>query len=446
MEKKKKVADISRPKRSLREEKIIPKKVFPKRVEKEVEKKLEEIDRQVEQFEKEEKKRFEAEESKKSKKKKNVSGKKVAIWSACVAAVAVSAYLAVAVLPKAEIRITTKKSEWNYIDSVSAEKSVSQVSADSNKIPAELFSLTKNFSFSFPATGNGNVQIKATGKIIIYNDYSSSQQTLIATTRFKTPDGKIFRLNEKTVVPGKTGAVPGKIEAFVTADKAGESYNIGSVGRFTIPGFDGTDKANKFYAESIEPMKGGFIGVRAHPTDADIKQAKEKSYSDLKDYVDSLLISQIPEGFKIIEGARQFAVVKEEAGQEVDEKGNFTFFAEGKSSIIGFKEKDATDLMELFARKELGDDFRIFSGTMEYGAGRADFKAGTISFALDFKGVFERPINAEELRTKSLSMSEQEIKNFISSFNNIEKAKVLLKPFWVRSVPSNPDRVKVTAE
>jgi hypothetical protein len=443
MEKKKKMADISRPKRSLKEEKIIPKKVFPKKVEKEVEKKMEEIDRQVEQFEREEKKRFEAEGAKKTKKKKNVSGKKIATWSACVAAVAVLAYLAVVVFPKAEIMITTKKSEWNYIDSVSADKSVSQVSADSNKIPAELFSLTKNFSFSFPATGNGNVQIKATGKIIIYNNYGSSPQTLIATTRFKTPDGKIFRLNEKTVVPGKTSAGSGKIEASVTADKAGENYNIGPVGRFTIPGFDGTDKANKFYAESVESMKGGFIGVRAYPTEADIKQAKEKSYSDLKDYVDSLLISQIPEGFKIIEGARQFLMIKEEAGQEVDEKGNFAFFAEGKSSIIGFKEKDATGLMELFARKELGDDFRVSAGVMEYGAGRADFKAGTISFALDFKGVFERPVNVEELKTKSLSMSEQEIKSFISSFDNIEKAKVLLSPFWVRSVPSNPDRVRV---
>jgi hypothetical protein len=306
--------------------------------------------------------------------------------------------------------------------------------------------LTKNFSFSFPATGNGSVQTKAIGKIIIYNDYSSVQQTLIATTRFKTPDGKIFRLNERTVVPGKTGAAPGKIEASVTADKAGESYNIGPVGRFTIPGFDGTDKANKFYAESIEPMKGGFIGVKAYPTEADIKQAKEKSYSDLRDYVDSLLISQIPEGFKIIEGARQFSMIKEEAGQEVDEKGNFTFFAEGKSSIIGFKEKDALGLMELLAGKELGGDFRISSSSAEYGAGRADFKAGTISFALDFKGIFERPVDFGDLRAKSLSLSEGEIKNLILSFDNIEKATVLLSPFWVRTVPSNPEKVEITAQ
>ena len=455
MEKKKKVADISRPRRSpaktspSKAEKIIPKKAVSKKMEKEVEKKLEEIDRQVEQIEKEEKKRFDAEDRKKTR-KKDGRGKRIAVFSGIIAGLAVLGYLAAVVMPRAEIKITTKKSEWNFVDSVVADKSVSQFSADSHKIPAELFSLTKNFSFSFPATGNGNVQTKATGRITIYNAYSSSPQTLVATTRFETPDGKIFRLNERVTVPGATVSggkiTPSKIEVSVTADKAGEEYNIGPVGRFTVPGFKGSDKYQGFYAESFKPMKGGFVGVRAHPTEDDIKQAKKKSYSDLKDYIDSLLISQMPEGFKIIDGARQFSITKEEASQEVDEKGNFTYFVEGKSSIIGFKEGDAVGLMEALGKNELGEDFSVFSANAEYGAGRADFNAGTISFALDFKGIFEKPVDAEELRMKSLSLSEKEIKSLISSYGNIEKATVLLKPFWVRSVPKNPGRVEIEAQ
>jgi tetrahydromethanopterin S-methyltransferase subunit G len=445
MEKKKKFADISRPKNIKKAEKIIPKKAVSKKVEREIEKKLEEIDRQVEKFEKDEKKRFEAEETKKVR-RKDGRGKRILIWAGAAVTVALFCWLAASVLPKAEIIITTKKSEWKSVDSIIADKSISQISADSFKIPAEVFSLTKNFSFSFPATGDGSVQTKATGKITIYNNYSSGSQTLVATTRFEAPDGKIFRLNERTVVPGKTGSVPGEIEALVTADKAGEEYNIGPVGRFTIPGFKSTDKYQGFYAESFEPMKGGFVGVRPHPTENDISLAKTKSYADLKDYIDSLLISQMPEGFKIIEGSRQFSAVKEEASQEVDEKGNFSFFVEGKSSIIGFKEEDAISLMEELGKKELGSDFRIFSFEAEYGAGRSDFNAGTLSFALDFKGVFERPVNAEELKKKSLSMSENEIKSLISSFDNIEKAMVLLSPFWVRSVPKNPDKVSVVTQ
>jgi hypothetical protein len=447
--KKKKMADISRPARLPKAEKIIPKKAVSRKVEKEIEKKMEEIGQKVEEFEKEEKKRFEAEE-KKGERKKGKSFKKIAIWSCSIVVVAVLAYLAAAVLPKAEIKITTKKSEWNYMDSVSADKGVSQFSADSNKIPAEVFSLAKNFSFSFPATGKGNVEIKASGKITIYNNYSSSPQVLVANTRLMSPDGKIFRLNGKITVPGASivggKIVPSKTEVSVLADKAGPEYNIGPVSRFSIPGFQGSDKYQGFYGESFEAMKGGFVGVRAYPTDADIKQAKEKSYSDLKDYIDSLLISQMPEGFKIIEGARQFSVTKEEAGQEVDDKGNFTFFIEGKSSIIGFKEKDEVSLMELFGRKELGDDFRISSSSAEYGAGRADFKAGTISFALDFKGVFERPVNIEEFKSKALSMPEKDIKSLISSYDNIEKATISFWPFWVNGVPSKLDKVKVEVQ
>jgi len=55
-----------------------------------------------------------------------------------------------------------------------------------------------------PATGREQVEQKASGKIIVYNDYNTVDQRLIRNTRFETPDGQIYRIDKSTVVPGQT--------------------------------------------------------------------------------------------------------------------------------------------------------------------------------------------------------------------------------------------------
>ncbi len=291
---------------------------------------------------------------------------------------------------------------------------------------------------------------RASGKIIIYNTYSSDPQPLIATTRFLTPDGKIFRLEQKIVVPGakivEGKIVASNIETTVVADQAGPQYNIGPVSHFSIPGFQGSPKYQSFYAESKEAMKGGFIGEQAFPTDEDIKKGKEKSEKDLKDYINSFLSLQISPEFKVIEGAKQFNILKEEVNQEVDEKGNFTIFIEAESSVIGFRESDLKNVMEKMAQVDLGMDFKIKSYSLDYGVGRADFKQGRISFAFNFQGIFEQPLDAENFRQKAVKRNENELKLLISSFPNIEKIAVSFWPFWVKRVSDKPERVKIEVE
>ncbi len=317
---KKKIIDVSKP---------ISKKPAPaalsedfKKLDKKVGKKLE---WEIEEFEKKEEEKFKKEE--KPKRKTNKFPRTTYILSALVLfLLAGTVYAGIEFLPKATIKIITKKTEWVYNDSVIADKKGGQ-------LPAEIFSVKKNFNFSFQALGRKQVERKAGGKIIIYNAFSSSPQPLVAGTRFETPDKKIFRLTERIIVPGAQ-VVDGKIksssiEATVIADQPGSQYNIGPVSRFSIPGFSGTPKERGFYAESKEPMKGGFVGEAAYPTEDDIKKAKERARKELQDYIDSYFSLQIPQGFKFIEGSRQFNILKEEVNAETDEKGNFAIFSKG---------------------------------------------------------------------------------------------------------------------
>ncbi|MFA5099028.1 MAG: hypothetical protein WC461_02315 [Candidatus Paceibacterota bacterium] len=454
--KKKKAVDAVRKKSGqvlirTREEKP---EVLKKIQEEKINEAIKKIDRQFEQFEKKEEKRFKEEE--KIEKVERTKFKKIKKYTlislgGLLLLSAATIYLLNIFFVKAEIKIETKKTEWNFMDSVVADKKIVQIgSAEiaSRQIPAEVFSISKNFTFSFAATGKKNVQQKAEGKITIYNAYSSGAQTLVAGTRFMSPDGKIFRLKDKVTVPGAKivdGKIsPSTIDALVIADKAGIEYNIGPQSKFTIPGFQGTPKYDGFYGSSKEAMKNGFIGEAAYPTDDDIKKGKVDAEKQLKDYTDSALSLQIPQDFKFLDGSRQFIISKETVNVQTDEKGNFSIYIEGKSSSIGFKEVDLKDLIEKTAQGSIEDNLlKIKNSTLDYGAARADFAQGKISFAVDFKGIFEEPVNVDDFKQEVVGKNEQELKTLVSSYANIQKFTVSFWPFWAKAVPKNINKISV---
>lgn len=436
-----KMADIVRPAR-------------PEHSKKREDKELKELGKKIERFEKKEIEVFGKEDARRKKrflflKKLKL---KTSLWLFLILVLISSGvYAAIVFLPRAEIKIIAEKSEWQFNDSISASKNVSSISLANEKIPAEVFSQKKNNNLLFPASGREQVERKATGKITIYNAYSSKSQRLVIETRFLTPDKKLFYLTKGITIPkakiveGKI--VPSSIEAEVVADKPGEEYNIGPVEHFSIPGFKSNPAKYKgFYAESKEPMAGGFIGEAAVPTDEDIKKAKEKNRQILQQAITSFIDSQIPDGFKIIEEAEQFNILKETVNEKTDEAGNFTVFSEAELSKVAFLEADAIDLMVGLAKEELGQEFELKENQLSYGISRTDFSSGKMSFPIDFKGVFWQPIDIDEFQESVKNKKESALRAMVFSLPGVERVTVSFWPFWVKQVPDEEKRIKVMVE
>ncbi|MEE8131516.1 MAG: hypothetical protein V3T98_00480, partial [Candidatus Paceibacterota bacterium] len=146
-----------------------------------------ELGKKIERFEKEEVKVFSEEDARRKKKILSLKGMKLKtfFWLVLILVIIGSGvYGAVSFLPRAEIKIVAEKFNWEYVDSITASKNVSSISLANKKIPAEVFYQQKNNNLLFPATGIKEVKRKATGKITVYNTYSSDPQPLITTTRF----------------------------------------------------------------------------------------------------------------------------------------------------------------------------------------------------------------------------------------------------------------------
>ena len=380
--------------------------------------------------------------------KKNSNFKKYIIYFLIIAMTASALYAAIYILPKAEISIVTKKSAWNFNGIVSASKDAGSINLADKQIPAEVFKDFKILALSFPAHGKKYVERKATGEIMIYNSYSSQPQVLIAGTRIESPDGKIFRLDKKITVPGakieEGKIVASAIKTAVTAEKAGEEYNIAPVNKFTIPGLKGTAKYDGFYAVSSEAMKGGIVGDVFFPNEEDILLAKEKTSARLLEDMNSFLLSQFNNNdFKVLEWNKIFKITKENIDKEADKDGNFLVSIEGELKIIVFRESDLLKLMSETAKQILGQSFEIKNFELKYESGQYNADGGKMTLNLEFNGEFWQPINIENFKNSIINKKENELKVFVFSIPGVEKATFSLWPKWVRKVPDLMDKINV---
>lgn len=348
---------------------------------------------------------------------------------------------------KAEVALAFKKADWQYKGAVVANKVFSQMDAAKGYLPAEVFQQQKNTTRLFPASGVAQVADKATAKIVIYNAYSSSRQTFVASTRFSTPDGKIFRLDNQVTVPGavvKDGKItPSSIEASVTADKTGADYNVGPFDKLTILGFRGTPKYEGFYASMPQAASGGFVGQKKVPTDKDIASAKDETTQGLKDALQGVLLSGVPQGFDIIGGASAINVTKLIVNKSTDGSGNFSVFGEASYQAIGFRDEDLQSLLNSLMGKDNPD--MEFSGDLkiDYQNVKTDMTAGQLTFAVSASGTLKPRFAENDFKPKIAGKSFNEAKATIMALPHLENAKISIWPFWVGNLPKNISRIKI---
>lgn len=345
---------------------------------------------------------------------------------------------------RAVIAINLEKKPWAYKNNFLADKSLVKISVGNNSLPAELFTLQKNMVQLFPASGSKNVSQKATGRITVYNAYSSQPQTLVATTRFVTPDGKIFRLIDQLLIPGATvkdgKIIPSSVEADVTADKAGSDYNVGPVSHLSIPGFKGTPKYDGFYGALLSGTKGGFAGMKAVPTTQDTATAKVKATEVLTNALKNNFSASAPDGFKIL--ASDVKVTKLTVNETTDDKGNFSVFGEAIFRATGFREEDLISLLLSLAsagKKLVFDDLKI-----DYSQIKPDFERGKLNFYVTAQGDLKAFFDEDGFKNSILGKDADTVRMSVLGLEGLANARVSLWPFWINNVPSSGSRVTVS--
>ena len=347
----------------------------------------------------------------------------------------------------AKIDIKPQKKEINFSLKISASDKYSSVDTTFNKIPGQLFNIEEVATQTFQATGQREVAQKAKGAITVYNEYGTTPQTLIATTRFESPEGFIFRTLKTIVVPGtkvENGKIiPGSISVEIIADKPGPSYNI-SPSKFTIPAFKekgDTDRYGKFYGQSSEPMKSGVSGMAKVITDSDYTNAISALTAAVKTAVAESLQTQTS-GLKII-NASAVTMKNPDSNARIDEAtDSFIMTVSGFIKTIGFKQEDLNKILKQYAEKD--SNITVVPDKLDVSFDKITLTDNNfLDFTVSVKGNGYAQINIQKILSDILGNNTAQIKNYFQNAKEITSAKVLLSPFWIKKIPKNKEKIRL---
>lgn len=335
-----------------------------------------------------------------------------------------------------------------------------------NTLPFERIILERTASKKVVALGEEEIEERARGTITIFNEYSDTPQRLIKNTRFKSSEGRIYRIRESVEIPGqKPDSTPGSIDIVVYAEEPGEEYNMTGSDSFSIPGFDGLPQEGEVYARSVNDMIGGFVGVRRSVGESDRTSALEQLESDLRDELLAEVFSSAdkPEGYHLFRDAIFFEFSP--LPDEVAETDEVVLSLSGKLHGILFPEEAlAQQLAQLTIGSYDGSPIRvdniddlsvslqaIFGTEDEEPRTAAPWEAEAYEVTAEGKGQFIWEYDERQLARDLSGKEKQVLKTpyeggLLEAYPGIDRVQASVRPFWKRSFPDDASDIVIVTE
>lgn len=323
----------------------------------------------------------------------------------------------------------------------------------------EIMTIEETSESQVQASGKIEVEEQTTGMIQIQKSTPGAER-LIKNTRFRTPEGLIFRIQESVVVPGAITndageRVPGTIQAEVFADDVGEAYNVPAGTTFDVPGFQEggfTALYQAISATNAEDFTGGFSGPQFQIDDSELSTRRQALQIELRNNLLQKVEPNKPAGMVAFPGAVAVTYTQ----LPTVEYGN---------DLVTIREKAVLQI-PLFAGDELGaflakeavatydggpvrvDDPQtlLFNYSSPTTSSSVIANAESLTFTLTGKPRLIWEYDAEKLTQDLAGLPKTAVKNAIGAYPGIEGAKAHITPFWKRTFPENPEDIIVIEE
>lgn len=228
-------------------------------------------------------------------------------------------------------------------------------SIEKNLVRATKIEVSKNVGRTFVHAGI-ETEGRSGGDIEIIND-SSSGQTLVATTRFLSEKGTLFRLADRVFVPAG-----GRVVVRIEADAVSKDGDI-DPSRFTIPGLSASAQ-QVIYGESSVKMTGGITFEGASLTAEEFDAAKLELSTEAGAALFEVAIEKAGDEFILKEGL--FHVLGSEVvrGPSVGEPtGDYELEVRVSGTVLAISEEELETILKAVLFAEYSD----FSETARIG-------------------------------------------------------------------------------
>lgn len=373
---------------------------------------------------------------------------RIFLWILSVACVGALIFFLSSFFATAEVTITPKKESITLSDTYTINLK--------KEIPGlhyEVMTIEKTLSKPLETDGEENVERKAIGKAILYNNFSTGNQRLINNTRLESSNGLIYRIRQSVEIPGiKTVngvKTPGSIEVEIIADQAGDTYNMkvsDFKGDFTIPGFQGSTKYSGFYGRLSQDTAGGFIGKVKKVSSDKLSAGREELKNNLKTELIKDAFSQKPDQYILFNNNYYIAMSdlpdsSEDKDYNILEKGTIYAIIFNKDELSSFlaknKIKNFDDSKVEFLWK---DNFlSVLSGTTEKPWTESSLQ---IKFSGDADIVYFYDKN--EILADIAGQNKSIVSDILEkNKNSILDMSAKIQPGWLKSFPKNSAKIKI---
>ncbi len=318
------------------------------------------------------------------------------------------------------------------------------------EVPLVIMSLSDTSKRIVRSTGTEEVSERASGTIIVYNNFSATPQKLLEETRFQAPDGKIYKTakGNPLTIPGITNGKPGQIEAVVYAAEPGEEYNK-DLTDFTIPGFKGSLKYDKLYARSKTPITGGFVGSRSSISQDEKDRVATELGSDLSDRLKAEANLQKTDAFIILSQSSKVTIGAPVITPAADNPLQAELSITGTySAILVNKDELAQRLASRLLSGYQGEPISIkniedLSFAVVIPEGQDIQVVDNIMLTVSGMPLFVFKVAEEQLKQQLIGIDRKEVHDVLANYPSIDSARFIIKPFWRMKAPADTASLKI---
>jgi len=342
---------------------------------------------------------------------------------------------------KTTITITTKDADVNIEENI--EILLGEASPNESQISGQLLETDITLTESFTVEQGDTKDAQAVGQIVIVNNYSKDQP-LVASTRFLSEDGVLFRLKDTVNAPSG-----GEVAAEIYADEPGISGEVGP-GKFTIPGL-WAGLQDQIYATSTDPTSGGTQVVgELKETDVVIAvetikaKAMEEGLAKL-----NLELAESNNGYKINSQLILQEVIEQKSSATIGEEVNeFEITLKSKLITIAIDENEIFELIKTKLANSAPDGFKLIEINQESFAYLLE-NYNSENDKIIAKASLSGKISADNKesfidKTELIGLTQVELDNyFAEKSDSISSVNYHFSPFWLKHVATNERRIKI---
>jgi hypothetical protein len=314
----------------------------------------------------------------------------------------------------------------------------------------------------YQATGERFTGKSPEGKIRIINTVAQPWQ-FVATTRFQSEDGIVFRLKEGVRIGGNQNTEVEVIadEKDINGQIVGARGNLEKGVKLIIPGLR-EDSQQKVYGEVSEDITSGISSSVKVLTREDVLAAKANIIDELFNIGETKLIERIEEenqrnglNMRLFRSRDVESVTKEVievlTPDDLIDKDVTTFQVTAKIKVrgIAYEQTQILDIMTKGLEVKVLEDRLMVDAKgeeIEFNVVTKEDAEKKMKVEATIQGITEYKVNSrlgDKIRGKILNKSLDEAQAIIKEMPEIGEVRVEAWPFWVKRIPGVRSNIKV---